>query len=1639
MTRRARLAVLTCCLVIGPVATAIVAGASPGGVLRSARAATLPLVFEPAAGSGSSAPRAFVARDGHVTLVTEGARTIIAFADGRTPVPTVVRMTLLDTVPAAAPYGEQRLAGHTNYVIGHDASAWRLGVPHYRRVRTPGIYPGIDLLFHPTGGEIEFDFLLQPGADPSRISWDVESAGDVRLNSEGDLVLTVAGHTVTCRKPVVYQPTAAGRRPVDAAFALRGPADAKATVVGFRLGPHDPALPLVIDPILTFATYLGGPDQDRISAVAAGPGGADYITGTMNLVYTTGPDFYFDARSDGFVAKLNAAGSAFDYLTVFGGERSEAGHALALGPEERVWVAGVTTSADFPTRAPMFPLQAGQSCPTIFGANRPCSDAFLMELDAAGAITWATPIGGRFSDSAIDMALDGSSGVYLTGFTDSADFPGGGPPRSRWGDAWVARVDIASRSMTYVFRLPAYTRTQAIAVDAAGAAYVTGYVVDTTSDLSRFTATPGAVQPTYAGDTCSYFRGILSGQCGDVFVARLSSDGTSMEYATFLGGADDDVATDIAVDRRGAVTIGGWTRSKDFPTSCAIQSSNRSGPSTDLGYNDWGRDAFVARLSPDGTVLDVSTYLGGVGDDAAVALARSADGSLLIAGVAGSLDLPGDALPGVPDPGVLFVSTHANHWAGIGLGLPVASVTLYPHPGRPGTLYAFTSGASSGRPMDLFRSRDAGYSWQVVTPPLPAGYSVYAGAEVFLDPARPDVVFARVGGDVHRSRDGGDTWTRVQGPMPGAAFDFFLALGPTLYGRSVPTGAPAGGLSRSEDDGATWTALDPAPGAGARIVGTAFQPGTIYAVNYTSLFRSTDAGRSFALVNDTLGGWAGRTLLVHPSNPNVLYAADGTVADEPLRTGDGGSTWHPFREGLPAGAAHLLGIDHQPPHTLYALASTQRVFGRTEGTIWVEEPGPGPATSAMARVAIGNGPARVYAVVRPSAARSNWFIARLTADDTRLDDATRVAPAEWAYSQVAGALAVNDAGTITLAGSSTSSALQTTPGAVQSTYGGSIDGILLRLAPWSSAADGDGDGLPDAWAVATGLAASAERAPDADPDDDGLTNREEAAAGSHPLGFVRRYLAEGSTGAFFDTEIAVANLSSTETAHVLLRWQRDDGFEATTPLEVPPQSRRTADPERVAGFENAAFSTLVESDLEVLVDRRMRWDASGYGSHLEQAVLEPSTTWYFAEGATHSGFDLFYLVQNPGDSAATVRVTYLRPAPEPAVERVYVVPAHNRYTIWVDAEGPELVSTDASAIVRSDAPVVVERAMYLSGAGRQFAAGHVSAGVTAPSTMWSFAEGATGSFFDTFLLVANPDERAAEIEVYFKPVGRIISKRYTIAPGSRLTIWVDHQDPQLADTALSAMVYVTNGVPVVAERAMWWPGPTAETWTEAHGSFGSPVVSAVWGIADGEVGGPDHADTYILVTDSIPGYPFTVTLFFDDGTTAQRTYRSTGRFNIPVSVEFPEARGRRFSAMIVSPYRKYTSSPEASWGSAMVVERALYSDADGVFWASGSAALATNLVRHLVFLDGRWHPEEVEVTLGSSVWFVDPSFGPALTVGPDSSAAVAGCAEVAAVGTLKPGVPQVSGQFRERKTCAWVADAGPQFPGVRWRGRIVVR
>jgi len=490
--------------------------------------------------------------------------------------------------------------------------------------------------------------------------------------------------------------------------------------------------------------------------------------------------------------------------------------------------------------------------------------------------------------------------------------------------------------------------------------------------------------------------------------------------------------------------------------------------------------------------------------------------------------------------------------------------------------------------------------------------------------------------------------------------------------------------------------------------------------------------------------------------------------------------------------------------------------------------------------------------------------------------------------------------------------------------------------------DIDGDGLPDGWERTTGinLLQGRDATGDGDPDGDGLSTREEFARGTHPRAAHVRYLAEGASINGFRTRLALFN-TSPQNARGQIRYLRRHGPAVVQALNLYGFEGITLDPARtVPGLAEAEFSIVVESNVQVTVERTMTWDDTGYGSHTEMATSSPSPIWYLAEGATHSGFELFYLLQNPSSGPADVRVTYLLQDGRPPLVQHLTVAAASRENIWVNhVDG--LASAEISAVIETTnhVPIIVERALYRSIGNTFWAAGHDSLGVTAPSPRWFFAEGSTGDLFDLFLLLANPTTSDGIVDIdYLFEDGTTLTKAYPLRGQSRTTIWVDQEDARLRDAAVSMVVEARNGLPIIAERSMWWPGPTPDQWQEGHNTPGTTTTGTLWALADGVVANTPTQESFVLVANTSP-FPGTGVISIMG--TARRSFilPPKSRVTLDVRTDLSGPLPQVTSGFIESV------APAGVEPAQIVVEHAMYASDGGTptfspYWPAGSSAIA---------------------------------------------------------------------------------------------------
>ncbi len=652
---------------------------------------------------------------------------------------SVIRMKFSGANPKSEALGLDRLPGIVNYFIGNDPAKWRTNIPTYQKIEYKNIYAGVDLVYYGNEGQLEYDLIVAPGADPTQIALAFEGTNHIEVDEHRDLRISVptppmsplAAATIRMHKPVVYQLDDYGRKHLleggyvirSAQASIRGSAnkiglhtgevvlgEKRTTEVAFQVASYDANRPLIIDPVLSWATYLGGRNEDYGFGIAVDQNGNAYVTGHTDTGFPSGAGQFGSA----FVTRINAAGTAVLYTTYLGGSGLEDGLGIAVDQAGNAYVTGDTSSEDFPvtpgsiqttgggpgdgfitklnangtallystylggsgvdeasaiavdhggnayvtgssaTPGSGFP---GTSTTLIQSTNAGDFDAFVTKINAAGtAIVYSTYLGGTGRDFGNGIAVDQGGNAYVTGVTatQGSGFPGTVPGTIFVG-AFVTKINAGGTAIVFSTYLGDTSNGRGIAVDQVGNAYVTGG----TGNTLPGTAT-SAIQSTYAGN-------------GDAFVVKINAAGTAPIYSTYLGGSGDDFAFGIVVDQWGNAYVTGTTNTPGtgFPGTAAsmLQST----------FGGGAYDAFVTKVNPAGTALVYSTYLGGSGEDQARGIAVDGNGDAYVTGYTLT---PGSGFPGTENSPIQSMFAGGVDF-GDAFVAKISSVTFAGVPGTP--------------------------------------------------------------------------------------------------------------------------------------------------------------------------------------------------------------------------------------------------------------------------------------------------------------------------------------------------------------------------------------------------------------------------------------------------------------------------------------------------------------------------------------------------------------------------------------------------------------------------------------------------------------------------------------------------------------------------------------------------------------------------------------------------------------------------------------------------------------------------------------------------------------------------------------------------------------------------------------------
>ena len=504
-------------------------------------------------------------------------------------------------VQPTSPEGRNELPGKSHYFLGKSETRWRTNVPHYSQVVYPGIYPGIDLIYYGRDGQLEYDLVVAPGANPKNIQLQFQGAETLSINKQGHLSLKTSVGEVLQHRPVIYQEKDGIKHVLEGSYVLR-----EENRVSFDIEDYDSTRPLYIDPVLSYATYLG---SGGVSSLALDDQGNIYVTGATGSAFATVKAFQGSHQGfqDAFVSKLDPTGTTLLFSTYLGGSLDDQGRDIVVDREGNVYVVGISSSSDFPTARPIQPTNAGSY------------DIFVAKLGPSGdSLEYSTYLGGSGEDGLIRglaIALDAQGNAHVAGTTNSSNFPTFSPIQASYGgavDAFVAKLNNAGSALLYSTYLGGINSDYGgdLAVDGLGQAYIVGTTFS--SDFPTFKP----LQPTLGGER-------------DIFIAKLTSDGLAFSYSTYLGGSLQDEGHGITLDAGGQVYVTGQTQSANFPLVNPIQ-PNLAG----------SLDAVISKLDSAGSSLLFSTVVGGRSEDRGIAIAVDSSGNTYVTGSTFSEDFP---------------------------------------------------------------------------------------------------------------------------------------------------------------------------------------------------------------------------------------------------------------------------------------------------------------------------------------------------------------------------------------------------------------------------------------------------------------------------------------------------------------------------------------------------------------------------------------------------------------------------------------------------------------------------------------------------------------------------------------------------------------------------------------------------------------------------------------------------------------------------------------------------------------------------------------------------------------------------------------------------------------------------------------
>ncbi|EDP75942.1 SBBP repeat-containing protein [Hydrogenivirga sp. 128-5-R1-1] len=552
----------------------------------------------------------------HSTYFTEEGVYVVLH--GRNREPEVLSIKPLGGNPEPHITAEGKLSGRVNYLKGSDPEKWKRDIPTYAKVRYKEVYEGIDVVFYGNQRRLEYDVVVKPGADLKAVRFSYEGVKELKVNDKGELVAVLpSGSVIVQDKPFIYQEVDGKKVEIRGRFVVSK--EDKKYYYGFEVDGYREGYALVVDPALSYSSFLGGSSQNSGYGIAVDSSGNAYVVGT-----TLSSDFPVQGALQGsrggsydaFVTKVSPQGNSIVFSTYLGGSDRDDGTGVAVDPGGNVYVVGKTRSPDFPTTTNAYDTSCGTDGSCDSGEN----DVFLAKINPQGdSLLYSTFLGGSGQDGpdgaeefGHDVAVDQNGIVYIGGQANSTDFPVKNEYLAcgnTW-DAFVAKIDTTKSGNASLLYSSCFDGGYGygIAVDSNGNAYLTG----------------------------RKYNNVTFGT--DAFVAKVDTNQSglsSLIFFRFYGGSARDEGADIALDSSGNIYITGFTRSDDFPTQNAYDTSC----GTDGNCNNGNEDAFLVKLDSSGNIL-YATYFGGSDDEIGHGIAVDSQGRAFIVGETRSPDMP---------------------------------------------------------------------------------------------------------------------------------------------------------------------------------------------------------------------------------------------------------------------------------------------------------------------------------------------------------------------------------------------------------------------------------------------------------------------------------------------------------------------------------------------------------------------------------------------------------------------------------------------------------------------------------------------------------------------------------------------------------------------------------------------------------------------------------------------------------------------------------------------------------------------------------------------------------------------------------------------------------------------------------------